>query len=329
MQKLFFIPNQRWPNPEKRDSAIMRAYMIAHYMKQKFSDKIFVECKRSIPDYAKSGDIVIFVKDDFHTDIKKAKSKGCITILDPCDMITFSHNSSQFDIVISAGKTHSEWLSRKMSIDINKCIVIDHLHTNISRLKANERETDSKVIIGATNYDDHAMIGKEKFIYLKNSIDKKSEISNYNLTKNTNSRCAFSIDYANNTVVGLYDCYKHMHIGLNLFDIKDQTFDPNDKSTNRVTIKPSVKLIAMASYGIPSISYYQSSYDKFIEKYKGFENFIAKDVDDVIIKINKLVCDFDYYLMSKKMFSQIGEDFHMDNSYEFYVKQINNFINKR
>ena len=270
--------------------------------------------------------MVIFVKDDLHTDIRKAKSKGCITVFDPCDMIFFSKNSSQFDIIISASKIHSAWLSRKTSVNIDKFTVIDHLHTNFNRLKASEREADSKVIIGATNYDDYAMIGKEKFLYLKNNIDKKSEISNYNLTKNNGSRCAFSIDYKNNTVVGLYDCYKHMHIGLNLFDIKDQTFDPNDQSTNRVTIKPSVKLIAMASYGIPSISYYQSSYDKFIEKYEGFENFIAKDIDDVIAKINKLVCDFEYYQESKKMFSQIGEDFHMDNSFNMYVKQINNHI---
>ena len=325
MQNIIFIPTHKSPwrrhpsNPkiildasDTVGSSLMRACIPFAFMKRKYNGILQSFCSRILPEYAKKNDIVIFVKDRNHPHIKESKKRGCITVYDPIDSYCEFNNDGKFDIMIASCDAHAEILSKRHSIERSKIIVIDVLHSNVNREKSLPKSKDQITVVGSVNPGDTAMLRKEVYQDLVLfGKDNQFEV------KNVNSDLAkFSLDYNTIKVNNLFECYKDIHIGLALYDPKDLDYD-------RVNQKPSTKISGYASYDIPVICTYQKSMDKIIDKFPDFKFYIAKDVTDAKSIMLKLVKDYDFYLNSRKLFHDIGEMFHMDHSFDLYVKQIN------
>jgi len=69
-QKIYFIINPRWPDPQSRGSSIMRAYVPTVCLSKFIKSYV----GKSLPDDVQKNDIVIFLKDMHHPDLLKAKS---------------------------------------------------------------------------------------------------------------------------------------------------------------------------------------------------------------------------------------------------------------
>jgi hypothetical protein len=308
MQKIAFIPNHNWKSPETRGSSIMRACVVSAYMKQTYESLIDVRYSKFLPKDFEKNDIVIFVKDFTHPDIKVAKQKGCIVVYDPIDDQNI-FNSEIFDIVISSSKSHADVLIKRCNLDSKKIISIDHLHTNTFRKKTKERKKEEIVTIGSVTPVRNLGIREDDCNLLKNFIASENAV----IKEFTDTNYILSNDFRE--VINLHERYVCLDIGLALYDF---SMEPSRKKE-----KPSTKLSAFSSYGIPAVLTYQESYSNVIEIFPELENYVVFDIEQVKKILKKLILDFDYYLYSKNLFDEIGEFFHMKNSYKLYVEQIN------
>lgn len=311
MQKIAFIPNQRWPAPEKRGSSLMRACVVSSYMQNVFGDKIDARYSRGLPkDFGKK-DIAIFVKDSDHDHIQKSKDRGCITVYDPIDVVHTFQNRDKFDLMIASSATHAEVLAKNHDIDINRIVCIDHLHTNIHRKKSKIYDPNNGLTVGYVgvasrlgldnvNYKRIVdYVNQNKKVHLKevNTLDLKLSLSDEGDVKN------------------LYEAFEDINIGLSLYDEKLEN--------RRKSEKPSTKLSAYSSYSIPCIATYQDSYSNLIATFPQLNDFMVDNIDQALSIVNRLMDDYDYYIKSRTLFESIGESFHMKNSYKLYIEQIN------
>ena len=85
-------------------------------------------------------------------------------------------------------------------------------------------------------------------------------------------------------VKGLSEAYSDIDIGLSLYDIEEES--------TRLTTKPSTKLSAWASFGIPAVLSYQKSYDPYVKKYPFLQELIVDSLDleaamSIVLKLSK------------------------------------------
>jgi hypothetical protein len=202
-------------------------------------------------------------------------------------------------------------LSINHKIDREKIAIIDHLHTNNYRKKACTRRVDGKVTVGYVGVAKNAGMDEQDYQALIHFFEEAC----VSFKEVDTLKINVFVEPEDVSVRGLYEHYENIHIGLSLFN---ESFDPRRKKE-----KPSTKLSAFASYDIPAVVTYQDSYDPILKLFPEFQNFIADNVKHAEAILRKLIQDFDYYVESQKLFSSIGEYFHMDNGYDLYVNQIN------
>lgn len=329
MQKIVFVPSHKSPwrrhpsDPrivvdasDTIGSSLMRACIPYVYLKKYFSDKIDACYDRNLPDYAKSGDIVVFVKDYQHKDIEASKKRGCITVYDPVDLYhdTFQNNG-KFDVMIASCNAHADIMAKKHNIERSKIIVIDVLHSNVNREKLPPRQMSQRAVVGAVSPGKTALLRPEVYEDFVNF----GSLNNFDVRNVDFNDQSISLDYRNIRVNNLIECYRGIHIGLALYDPSDLDFD-------RLNQKPSTKISGYASYDIPVVCTYQRSMDKILERFPRFQDYIADNVSHSKLIVKKLVNDYDYYMESRKLFQDVGEMFHMDHAYHMYVDQINGAV---
>jgi len=332
MQKIIFIPNQKSPWGQQRctgadgkssyemidhsdtvGSSLMRACVPYAFMKEHFSDKIQVCYKRTLPDDASAGDIVIFVRDCDHPGIQEAKNRGCITVYDNIDGCKQFNANGKFDIIIANSAKHAEILSKRHEIDLKKIVIIDILHTNVNREKVKARARNQQPVVGAVNPGPSAFLRTD--IY--EDLVQFSKKNKFDLKNVDYEKIPLSLDVENIRVNNLFECYDGIHIGLSLFVQEHLNYD-------RLNEKPSTKVTGYSSYDIPVVCSYQRAFDDIIQRFPDFKNYITQDIEHAKSIILRLVQDYDYYMESRSLFHDIGEMFHMDHSYDKYVTQINN-----
>lgn len=311
MQKIAFIPNRHWPSPEKRGSSLMRACVISSYMQKNFDDKIEARYSRSLPSDFYNKDIVVFVKDSDHEHIRKSKERGCITVYDPIDATHAFKNNDKFDLMIASSEAHAKIISKNHEIDLKRIVHIDHLHTNVYRKK-------SKVYVPSDVFN-VGYVGVAPKLGLNDSNYKKfvnylNEDRKFHLKETSTLDLELTLSEEGD-VKNLYEAFENIHVGLSLYDEKLEN--------RRKSEKPSTKMSAYSSYSIPCIATYQDSYQELISTFPQLSEFMADDIDHAISLVKKLANDYDYYVESRKLFDSIGESFHMKNSYELYIEQIN------
>ena len=306
--KIFFVYSPEWSHPEKRGSTIMRAFVPAMHLKKKFNYNTFCLNRLDVSQLNQN-DIVIFMKCNNHPDVNIARSKKCICIYDPVDNFDSFANNDKFNFFIAASKAHIDFLAINHKINSNKCIIIDHLSTNITNLIADAKYSIPTVGAVQPVHEHNILKLLPNFCKTIGSIFtyKDSHKETIEFCQNTGNKQLFSL-------------YKDINIGISVYDIN------TERGKERVNQKPSTKLSAFSSYCIPCVLTKQNSYSQYLEKYDLLNNLIVESDEEIFFQIEKLSKDNVYYNKCRDVMMLLRNDFHMDNVERLYVDQVINLI---
>lgn len=320
-QNLFFLYHPGWHNAITRGSAIMRAFVPATHLRYKLGFNVYCGKKLSgvgelgVAPKVMPGDIVYFIKSTDHPDMTpKLRKSGAIIVFDPVDEFKELPNTDSFHLCIASSESHKIFLAKKYRIPLNRFIVIDHLHTNVKNLIAPQPLMGEKYVVGEVQPQPRVLEGFAKDLseQIQSICDKNS--AEYRKICSDRKRGVWCPNEGNE---GLYENYAGMHIGLALFDP-----DSPDGHLRKIA-KPTTKLGAFASYGIPTIFTYQDSYEPLIKKVPGLSRMMANNVEHACTIIDKLILDRMYYDECRNDIIKVGKLLHMDNAMHLYVDQVN------
>jgi hypothetical protein len=306
---IHFVHHNRWRKPRERGSSIMRAFVPAHHLNSKL--RVKTTCGPRLDSAkVKEGDVVYFIKCYGHPDVPMAAKKKCIRILDPIDDFMAkagSNTGKQFNFFVASCESHAKWLCKKLKVSCKRLLIIDHLSTNIKNFKAWDRwHPDASLNVGIIQ---GINLGYPSLETIEDFCQKQG--ANFIFHNISSKPMKFCEETGNEP---LYSYYRDIHIGLALYN--------KEKLLNRFELKPSTKLSAFASYGIPAVFTEQLSFRPHLEKHKLLNSLMVQDWDEATEKIKQLIKDREFYDECRAMMIELGKDFHMDRAKELYVDQL-------
>lgn len=321
MKSINFVKDSGWKNAETRGSAIMRIYSPNFYLKKnKIKSEIINSSHidnfhKTNSNFKKNEAALIWVKTN-KGNPKKWKDAGYITVFDPVDsdITTFNNINENFDFVLVSCESHKLFCENHRIIK-NKMLIADHLSTYNENIDLD------------FSFKKHKIIGLVEPIASQNFKPKKLDILDYFFhgisSKNNldfiykdSNKLGYFFESETGKVKGLSEAYSDIDIGLSLYDIEEES--------TRLTTKPSTKLSAWASFGIPAVLSHQKSYDPYVKKYPFLQELIidSLDLEAAMSIVLKLSNDEAFWKEAKSLMLSLKEEFSMNNCKKIYYDNI-------